>query len=262
MTFRALEITTRAGCSVNCKFCPQEVFVSRYDSDVKTLSLLDFRRVLSVVPNDILIIFSGFCEPFLNKDCVDMIRYACSQGYRVVLMTTLVGLEERDVAKLSELRFQGVCLHLPDNLGNAKIPISETYKAVLTKVLTTIKVDHFVTMNEDFISNERAGSCKGVEKRRNRGWFLCSKLVKPQFVMLPNCDVVLCCMDFGLKHSLGNLLHESYDDICRSEEFERVRRNRFSLRGDVLCRSCKASIPTYACYLRLKWEVNVFFKSC
>jgi hypothetical protein len=32
-------------------------------------------------------------------------------------------------------------------------------------------------------------------------------------VLLPNGDVVLCCMDYNLKHIIGNLLKESYKDI-------------------------------------------------
>ena len=32
-------------------------------------------------------------------------------------------------------------------------------------------------------------------------------------VMLPNGDVSLCCMDYGLEHILGNLFEQSYDEI-------------------------------------------------
>jgi radical SAM protein with 4Fe4S-binding SPASM domain len=32
-------------------------------------------------------------------------------------------------------------------------------------------------------------------------------------VLLPNGDVVLCCMDYNLKHIIGNLLTQSYDEI-------------------------------------------------
>jgi len=71
------------------------------------------------------------------------------------------------------------------------------------------------------------------------GWFLCRKLGRnPQVVMLPNCDVVLCCMDFGLKHKLGNLLDQSYLDIVNSPNFQKIRSNRFHWDGDCLCREC------------------------
>jgi hypothetical protein len=32
-------------------------------------------------------------------------------------------------------------------------------------------------------------------------------------VMLPNGDVSLCCMDYGLKHILGNLYEQDYEEI-------------------------------------------------
>ena len=32
-------------------------------------------------------------------------------------------------------------------------------------------------------------------------------------VCLPNGDVSLCCMDYGLKYIIGNLLTQEYDDI-------------------------------------------------
>ena len=32
-------------------------------------------------------------------------------------------------------------------------------------------------------------------------------------VMLPNGDVSLCCMDYGLEHILGNLIEQDYEDV-------------------------------------------------
>jgi hypothetical protein len=32
-------------------------------------------------------------------------------------------------------------------------------------------------------------------------------------VLLPNGDISLCCMDYGLQHILGNLFESSYEDI-------------------------------------------------
>jgi hypothetical protein len=32
-------------------------------------------------------------------------------------------------------------------------------------------------------------------------------------VVLPNGDVSLCCMDYGLKHILGNIYEQEYEDI-------------------------------------------------
>ena len=37
-----------------------------------------------------------------------------------------------------------------------------------------------------------------------------------QNVLLPNGDVLLCCMDWGMKHVLGNLLTGDYSNLFAS----------------------------------------------
>ncbi|MGD6851753.1 MAG: hypothetical protein ACQCN6_06830 [Candidatus Bathyarchaeia archaeon] len=43
-------------------------------------------------------------------------------------------------------------------------------------------------------------------------------------------------MDFGLKHPLGNLASQSWLDIVKSPEYQKVCVNRFKMNGAVLCR--------------------------
>jgi hypothetical protein len=168
---------------------------------------------------------------------MNMIEYAYSGGFKIVLYSTLVGLNTKDVDRLRRCNPE-IVLHLPDNLGNAKIPITEMYKNTLVAVLKQMRVTKFSVMNENFVSNQRAGLCKNSIKIHRHGLFWCHKLRYPQFVMLPNCDVVLCSMDFGLKHKLGNLLNQSYAEITNSPYFEEIRNNRFDWDGNFLCREC------------------------
>jgi hypothetical protein len=44
-----------------------------------------------------------------------------------------------------------------------------------------------------------------------------------QNVLLPNGDVVLCCMDYGLRHVLGNLLRQEYHELFSGAEMGRLR---------------------------------------
>jgi sulfatase maturation enzyme AslB (radical SAM superfamily) len=231
-----LEITTVSNCVIDCSYCPQRILQENYRGN-KTLSLDDFKTALSKVPKKVAIHFSGFAEPFLNPHCLEMIEHAHIEGHKVVLFSTLVGLKSSDVKRLEKCNPE-VVLHLPDKLGNAKIPVTEEYKKTLDTVLKTLHVTGYYVMDEQFISNERAGQCNDTPKRLKRGWFFCEKLLSPQFVMLPNCDVVLCCMDYGLKHRLGNLLAQSWKDITKSEEYQKIRANRLHLDGEILCRSC------------------------
>jgi sulfatase maturation enzyme AslB (radical SAM superfamily) len=246
-----LEITTVSNCVINCEYCPQKAFQRSYRG-CNVLAFEDFKRALSTVPKTVEIHFSGFSEPFLNPNCLEMIEYARLEGYKIVVNSTLVGLKTEDVGRLERCKPK-LTIHLPDNLGNAKIPITETYKNTLVEVLIKMKVSDFAIMNENFVSNQRAGLCKNSEKIHRTGWYWCIKLVAPQFVMLPNCDVVLCCMDFGLKHKLGNLLEQSYSEIVDSSAFSAIRNNRFHWDGDSLCRNCM--------WGALRWNFQMYAKN-
>ena len=256
-----LEITTVSNCSIDCSYCPQRIFQKHYHG-CKTLVLDDFKLALYSVPKYVPIHFSGFAEPFLNAQCIDMIEYTHSQGHKISLFSTLVGLKSKDVKRLRHCNPE-VTLHLPDNLGNAKIPLTQTYKDTLSEAMKQLRITTLYVMNERFISNERAGSCTDTQKRHIRGWFFCEKLSAPQFVMLPNGDVTLCCMDFGLKHPLGNLTSQSWFDIIRSPKYQSVCANRFKIDGDVLCRKCAwASINFRAKYYIKRVVQRYYAKQC
>ena len=77
-----LEITTsipRAGCVVDCVFCPQRVLQKVWDSKHFTtekdriMKLEDFKMVIDKLPKEVRITFSGFTEPWLNNQTNDML---------------------------------------------------------------------------------------------------------------------------------------------------------------------------------------------
>jgi len=37
-------------------------------------------------------------------------------------------------------------------------------------------------------------------------------------VLLPNGDVSLCCMDYGLDHIIGNLHKQTYEDVIPQDQ--------------------------------------------
>ena len=57
-------------------------------------------------------------------------------------------------------------------------------------------------------------------------------------VVLPNGAMVLCCMDYGLQHVLGNLVQQTYDEIVYSDEYVRVEKAMDDDTIPLLCRSC------------------------
>lgn len=62
-------------------------------------------------------------------------------------------------------------------------------------------------------------------------------------VLIPNGDVQLCCMDYGLEAKIGNLFENTYEELHTSEQFKYItdRMEDDSLEGakDIICRRCE-----------------------
>ena len=71
-------------------------------------------------------------------------------------------------------------------------------------------------------------------------------------VMLPDGRVVLCCMDYGIKHVMGNILEQRYLDLFWGNELKRVKAANMSLDPE----SKKASICTACTNVRCYQEPN------
>ena len=236
-----MEITTGIGCIVSCKFCPQKTFLSAYKSNMRKLSLENFKSVLEKMPNTVVVVFSGFAEPFLNEDCTKMILYASRKGHPVSVFTTGTGMSVKNVNDICGIQFSayphgGFVLHLADAQGYANIKVDDAYlellKAIkeanihnlLLRSMGALHPEVASIFQQDLVKtqtmNSRAGylTAEGVE-------IDCCSCVHDSAVMcgrdeyvynnvlLPNGDVVLCCQDFGLKHILGNLLENKYENI-------------------------------------------------
>ena len=240
-----VEITTCRVCPVNCKpYCPQEKFREAYGGrGQEMLSFEYFRQAISTVPREVWIGFAGFSEPFLNPRCVDMMELARDQGHPLTLYTTLVGAKVEDVPRVAALGVEELVLHTRDNQGVAKIPDTDQYREVLALALDSWRIHDVSVMDVGFESNERAGNCDGVAPRHVAGPLSCYKLERPNFVMLPNGDCVLCCMDWTLRHRVGNLVWQPYAELVASPEYRRVVAQAREPDDDALCRSCKWAKP-------------------
>jgi hypothetical protein len=249
----SLEITTGVVCSNNClKYCPQEIFIKNYGThEDPFLSSKNFEKILSTISKSVTIIFSGFCEPFVNKETTGMIRYAHNSGYNVEIYTTLRGVSGQDVDELVKIPFQDFCLHLPDGRV-LSFPLTEEYMKNVFKVLQGVSSARIMLMNDKFVSNNRENVARGVYKKLHR-YGCCHKRVKPQFVVLPNGDTHLCCDDFKLEHKMGNLLQEDYSQM---------RQRLFKSGKYALCKTCSKDQPYHVFYLnRIASGVKDYLKS-
>ena len=267
-----MEITTNIGCRVNCQYCPQSILLKNYfKNNVKRKSMLefeDFKVCVDKMPKNCDIIFCGMSEPLLNPKCVDMIEYACKTGRTVELFTTLVGADMNIVDRICELPINLVTLHVADKFGHAKIPISQDYYTMIEKMISAKKEDGSAIVNlcssqgeadghikkicskkVDIVTDlhDRAGNLEGdnlMKQQRLHGKISCS-LCKQEMnknILLPDGTVLLCCMDYGIKHPLGNLLKESYADIMNGKAMQYIKEGvQGNENIDILCRKCTAA---------------------
>lgn len=251
--YPTMEITTNIaakGCVVDCTFCPQRTLEKAYKG-TRILSLDNFKTAIDKIPKEVRITFAGFTEPWLNKHCTDMVEYAHQKGHPVSVFTTAVGMTVDDVERLKKIPYAGnpnggFVLHLPDQERIAKHPLTKNFIAVMEAFKEAQhEIQNFTTMCMSDTVHEkvrhlfptsyvpqfwdRAGNLSGEGAFKPELDKLREKYLSVHYsdtpktcgcvedlyhnVMLPNGDVSLCCMDYGLENILGNIFEKSYNDI-------------------------------------------------
>lgn len=278
----ALELSLTIGCKIDCLYCPQKLLLERYYGQNRNrkgkLSFEDFEVALDKVQEGASISFCGMSEPFYNENCADMICYAFKKGYKISLFTTLGGMAIEDFEKIRSVKFESFVLHIPDNENYSKFSINADYLKIFKMVNETIDIDYYSCHGtvspaiEDMIDKEkRAGIVLGARAgnldivKRNtyhKGKIICYHGSESQVggwtpVMLPDGTLVLCCQDYGMKHVLGNLLTQSWDEIRRGKEYQKFTNGLKDDRIDILCRKCEdaktvESLPS----IRLRSEIH------
>jgi radical SAM protein with 4Fe4S-binding SPASM domain len=282
----SLEITTMIGCPLMCNYCPQDSLRDAYGDDIKYMSLDDFKTIVDKVPQDVRLDFSGQAEPWVNPACTDMVEYALQKGFQLAIFTTLYNWDGVTVNRMSRLlldhapQIEIFKIHFPDEKGNMRgwqpsndwnyaylaMSIIMQNTGIYCEAMTmsddgvhpAIKDLPFIGLSHDWGTTaiDRAGTLNRKKVKgqplqvtpRHKRPVTCGKTTEyNQRVILPNGEVLLCCMDYAKKHVIGNLLTEhEYQDLDHTAEMKRIREinslNRFS--KETLCKSC-----TYACPL-------------
>jgi hypothetical protein len=236
-----VEITTRIGCPVGCRYCPQDKLLDAFRGAVPDLHIHDFYRICNNIPPEVDIHFSGMCEPFVNPYALDMVAYAAVK-HSVSVFTTLTGLDIKKYDQLRRIPYRWFCVHVPDGQLNTRMKCTPEYLELLRYVVenppkcerfwfsihgdyhpATIPIIAGLEYENTII--DRAGNLTlpwcDVPERRNPA---CGCSNYDQNVVLPDGTVLLCCMDYGMKHVLGNLLGQSWDELKRDGPFDLCRR--------------------------------------
>lgn len=271
-----MEFTTiipEKGCVVDCVFCPQRTLSKVYKGE-RRLSLDNFKRVVDKIPQEVRISFAGFTEPWLNSDCTEMLLYAHEKGHPISAFTTLVGMQPKDIEAIRHVPFAGnpnggFTVHLPDQERLAKHPINDNYIETvkyLHSVQHEIQDLRFMSMgpvhesirewfSDAFIPEmwSRAGNLVGegiLKQELQQHYFKsvnhgekdmtcgCDERLYHN-VMLPNGDVALCCMDYGLEEITGNLFEQEYNDVL-PEPYECFK----------MCRLCENAVDVNSRFIQ------------
>lgn len=228
-----------------------------------------FKTCVDKTPKDTLIKWAGFVEPFLHHQALDMMEYVAAKGREEVLFTTMVGLKEDDVERLKEIPFQNICLHIPDKNHFANIQIDDSYKSRLVKILKMTSPDGSPLVWSATCQTEPEDSIREIleayevdinwemqdraqnlhddglisREEKAKGPIICGKSTPAMNhnVVLPDGTLVLCCMDFSMKHVLGNLSSDSWEDIVNGEAVRRLRVDMAASDSDILCRWCTSA---------------------
>jgi FkbM family methyltransferase len=242
-------IDTKNGCVVDCVFCPQRTLQKSYKGE-RFLSLENFQKTVDKMPEEIRVTFAGFTEPWLNPKTTDMLLYAHEKGHPISVFTTGIGMDVDDIERIKDIPFAGnpnggFVLHLPDQERKAKHPITDRYIKVIEKFAEVhSQIQNFTLMCMGTVHESVRHvfpEAPTYQMWSRAGNLLGESIMKPELlnrkdeyksvyhgeqpmtcgcleklyhnIMLPNGDVSLCCMDYGLEHILGNLIEQDYEDV-------------------------------------------------
>jgi hypothetical protein len=268
-----MELTTMIGCPLMCTFCPQENLRDSYGDSEKYLQPRDLVKVLSKLPKDTRIDFSGMSEPWANPHCTEMLETVLFMGFNIAIYSTLYGMTDpervRKVLEDHPGQVDVIMLHLPDANGNMKgwknseewqyaaavmshtnVPCGVGAMTMDSSGLVHPDLQSMIgrlpgwqghTRADSLNTEQVAGQAISITPMNTFSLTCRSTPFYDRNVLLPNGDVVLCCMDYNLKHIIGNLLTQTYEEIFQGKPLldliEMNEEPKFSKCS--ICKSCE-----------------------
>lgn len=228
-----VELSLKVGCKNACEYCPQNVYLKAYKGHAKDLSLEDFKKMLENIPNTYALQFAGKSEPFLNKDFPNMLIYAYSKGYKLNVFTTLVGFTEEIADKLNK---SGLILNIAHfHIYKSKSMNPKDFAKNRTLFLKRVKC---VLAETSMVSNPLsiASHCFEIKPYVGIIESVCYRAYNNSIDV--NGDIYFCCMDWSLKHKLGNIYETPIDsEDVNFKRMELIAKMKSS--DDFICRHCE-----------------------
>jgi len=199
------------------------------------MDMNDFKLILDNTPKDVRIDFTGFSEIFVHPLGSEFIKHTIISGYETFLYTTLVGFKDSDVEILRGLKFPAI-FHQYDgvNLDEFNRKKNIFINEINPQQGNVVKISN---ESDGVPIISRAGTV--FETYPKYGTFYCfTEHLSKEFnhnVVLPNGNVYICCMDYGLKHCIGNLYTTNFNDLNRDLVIEAS--NQYD--SNIICRKCE-----------------------
>lgn len=247
-----LEFTLLINNCLGCKICPQDKLGAAYQGKRK-MTAEEFVYILGKLPLLVRIDFSGFSEPYLHPDAATFIVMAVTAGYKVHVYSTLIGMRKKQAELLAVHNPEyfrvhvpdRTCLILPDDLWIRQHELFLT-SGIRGSYMAMDRLTDKVAEHLDSKGIEvelptmisRAGNLEFMAPPKKTGKIRCAADRFHCNVVLPNGDVVVCCMDWSLTMPVGNLLAQSYQDI-----FDKASAYEANIDppDDSICRTCEWS---------------------
>jgi len=261
-----MEVSLYVGCSVNCSYCPQ--FSLFKLSKKRKMSIDDYKVLLDKIPSTTPIGFIGMSEPLLHREFKAIVEYTLHKNHRIICFTTLPEkIQANTDTFLDKNLWYRRSVHIKDEHMSDKT-ITPQYLNNLQKYFDQIDVNdknkqNTVTILSDNIDSQienliskynlqdyvfRTQPFKRIRApityktpvipSRLSGKIYCSQGHDKIQHLLPDGDVVLCCMDVEKAHVLGNLFKNSYQDLYNSKEYRAVQQGYEDDAAKTICRSC------------------------
>jgi hypothetical protein len=222
------------------------------------MSMETFIQCLKSVPSYVDIHFTGYVESFLNPKTPDMILHAHSRNHRIAINTTLMGMTQKKLDLITNIPYKAFRIHLPsatykEKIGYHSKSIIENGFTITLNPKWIKMLDYVIKKNihqkvfhchgklheqlvelgyldkinvKDTSLQSRVQNVGNLDKERNEMTKLPSHLSKRgkcirvyHNVLLPSGQVQLCCQDYGLEMTIGNLLENTLGEIQTSEKF-------------------------------------------
>ncbi len=255
-TFGPTRVTfcIHTNCPIDCFYCPQEVHRSVYKGDRK-MSLETFKILLDKIPPHTILSFSGVSEIWFNSQCLDMLEYSETKGFKVDLSHTSIGLTLPLIKRLSKLsNINKHLIHLVPEGANKEKKYLYYMEELFKQVKDIGWVDHGVPISPDVYRlvhlynldkiertlDDRAGNLEAEEIDEYKspiGEIYCSWNLTAMPFIYPNGDVYLCCEDWALENKLGNLMSSDFPQVYSVNSYYDIK-NKREKDGDVICRHC------------------------